>query len=342
MRIAKVDTWTKALPLVEPVAFQGQFYGDVPVAFVRIRTEDKRAGMGCAVPGLDISDDALAALTEAMSKVSEGLVERNPLERNNLVAGLEGGVRVAVEMALLDLLGQYAGMPLHVMWGSEEDGVPCSRAIPPMGTSATLTHAKSLVDGGALALRVEAFGDAEIDAQRLLRVRDAVGTDVGLALHAVGTPADLHALAAEIGPAGIDYIVLDTAEPERISRLAYGLPAPLAVRCHSVAQARSLIGAGVDLLHISLQRVGGVQALEEIAAVARGSDARLVLSSGPEPAISIAAALHFALGEPCVAFSELDGHLHIKQDPTGGCLKTELGRVSPTARHGLGWAKALA
>ncbi|MCO4748300.1 MAG: hypothetical protein KC912_26130, partial [Proteobacteria bacterium] len=120
MTIVRVDAWTKALPLVEPVALGGQFYGDVPVAFLRIRTEDKRAGMGCAVPGLDIDDAELEKLTAAMADTADNLMDADPLQRKRLTAQFEGRVATAVEMALLDLLGQQAGMPLHVLWGSAD------------------------------------------------------------------------------------------------------------------------------------------------------------------------------------------------------------------------------
>ncbi|TNE91320.1 MAG: hypothetical protein EP330_05445 [Deltaproteobacteria bacterium] len=339
MTIARVDAWTKALPLTEPVGFQGQFYGDVPVAFVRIRTEDKAAGMGCAVPALDVSDADLEAMGAALTEATARLVGRDPLHRRAILDELEGPARTAVDLALCDLLGQAAGMPLHLLWGSAPLGVVTSRGIAPMGTGATVSQAKALVAEGTRALRIEAFGDAEIDAQRLLRVRDELGPDIGLALHATGTHADLHALCAECGPVGLDYIAVGAIDPRRLSRLSYGLPAPLAVRCASADDALRFTAAGVSLLHVSLQAVGGIAELSTIAAIARSRGARLVLAAGPEPAISIAAATHFALGEPAVAFAELDGHLGFSQDPTAGCVVWTDGELRPTERPGLGWAK---
>jgi L-alanine-DL-glutamate epimerase-like enolase superfamily enzyme len=339
MPITRVSAWTRALPLREPTNHHGQFFGDVPVAFVRIQTDQGLTGMGCLLPPVDIDDEALTELATSLEAAGEHLVGRHELHRLDLLALVPEPLRLAVDTALLDLLGQHANLPVHLLRGASAAGVTCSRRVPPMGTRATLEHATTLVDQGARSLYIEAFGDQETDAQRLLQLRDRLGDEVSLALHASGNHADLHALCADTAPVGLTYIVVDPTTPQRLSRLAHGLPTPLAVRCANAREARGLVSAGVKVLYVGMRTAGGFAALDEIAAVARGHGARLVVSTGPEPALTVAAALHFTLGERCVGFCELDGHLGLRQDPTEGCVEWREGELYPTRRPGLGWAR---
>lgn len=102
------------------------------------------------------------------------------------VTGGRGGVTMmaqsAIDIALWDVVGKAAGLPLHRLWGHYRSKVPvygsgCFRGALGEGMAA---KAKRYVEQGYRAVKMQAahIGDWRQDVRNLAMVRDAVGPDV--------------------------------------------------------------------------------------------------------------------------------------------------------------------
>jgi L-alanine-DL-glutamate epimerase-like enolase superfamily enzyme len=89
-----------------------------------------------------------------------------------------------IDVALWDLVGQQAKMPLHRIWGHYRDAVPAygSGVWRGLGGDGMVEKAKRFVKDGFTAIKMQvghAWTDAE-DVEHVRRVREAVGPDVDI------------------------------------------------------------------------------------------------------------------------------------------------------------------
>jgi L-alanine-DL-glutamate epimerase-like enolase superfamily enzyme len=119
----------------------------------------------------------------------------NPLERERLYGRLQGARRAvtpraigACDVALWDIAGQAAGLPLHALMGG------CRRAIPAYASSSTLAD-EAMYPAQALELRAKGYraykihppkGGVEAAIRVCRAVRDAVGREMVLMIDPSG------------------------------------------------------------------------------------------------------------------------------------------------------------
>ncbi len=349
MKIRRVEYRVEALALREPYVIAYEKLERVENVFVRLET-GRLTGHGCAAPDLEVTGETAATVTRALDEVAEPiLVGSDPLDRARLLAELEPllaehpSALAAVDLALHDLLGKAAQLPLWKLLGGYRDRVETSVTIGILPLEETVRAARERVQEGFRNLKLKGGRDVGDDIGRVLAVRKAVGEGIGLRFDAnqgYSVGESLHFVAAT-GAARLELFEQPTAKdrPDLLGQVTSKVDLPV-MADESLLSARDAFRLGgeglVDLVNIKLMKVGGIARAQRVDAVARTARMESMVGCMDESALAIAGALAFALASPNVAYADLDGHLDLVGDPAAGSLKLAEGCLYGPDKAGLG------
>jgi L-alanine-DL-glutamate epimerase-like enolase superfamily enzyme len=217
-------------------------------------------------------------------------------------AGLAARAYAAIDLALWDLKGQAAGLPLHRLLGGVRPAAPFFLSdLAPHGRPAedVLADARPFVRDGAMGVRVEVGrGDVQEDADRVRDLSDGLG-DGGWVGVSAGGRFDLNtavALAHFFGDIGVDWFEdpLPAGDDPGYRRLADLAEVPLAVGSlsDSTDQFIRVIREGViRTVRPDVCRLGGITPVLKVAAVAEAFGVAVSPVRLPEVGVHLACGL---------------------------------------------------
>jgi len=293
MKIRKVDARAISIPLRAAVSDAVRRITHRDHLLVRIHTEDGLAGDGFTL-GYDGSLAMVSLIDTIYRPILEGASAFDAehlwaeMYRQSIQAGRRGAAlraMSAIDIALWDLRGKAAGMPIMNLLGVHSTKLRCYATGGYFREGQTLDELAreyvAYVEQGftAVKLKVGKFA-ARVDADRMRAVRQAVGEDVDILLDANGGWSDSNtAIAAlrrleEFRPYWIE-------EPVRadnlaaMARIAAALDWPVAtgeLEATRWAFADLLARGAADILQPDATVVGGVGEWLKVAHMAAAFD----------------------------------------------------------------------
>ncbi len=351
MKITQVRSWRQAVPLTRPYTIAYKTTDTVDLLFVEVVASDGSTGLGSASPAPYVTGESIEACTSALDPTALAwLVGQNPKHLGALTrAAAEKlastpAAHAAIDMALYDLFGCQAGVPVVDLLGRCHQSLPTSITIGIQSVEETLADANEYLERGFRNLKVKIGNDLDGDGERLARLRDAVGPDVKIRVDANQgyTVADAEHLGPLLERLDLEFFEQPLAADDRAGMRA--LPASLRQlvaadeSLHTAADALDLArpDAACGIYNIKLMKCGGIRPALDIATVADLAGIELMWGCMDESVISIAAALHAAFACPATRYIDLDGSFDLARDVAMGGFALQDGIMTTLDQPGLG------
>ncbi len=323
--------WRAGLPGSDPRAI---------TARVEIATDEGISGVTYVARGAIIADLFDRRLREL-------LLGKNPLMKETLWEEIWEIDRIeelplyalgVIDIALWDLLGKVAGLPVYQLAGGYRDRIPCYASTVTFETTEEFLHvADQCLDYGFPAIKLHAWGDPRKDAKLGQDLRAHVGPDVPL-MYDGSAGFDL-VDALYVGHALQEADFLWYEEPMRefninaYRMLAEELRIPLlsgetSDGCHYNI-ADFIVQGAADMVRTSTHYKGGITGGLRVAHLAESFNMRAEVHGGGLPNLHLACAIpNNTYYESLIYSTDVQVEEGIGRD---GC-------ISPPEAPGLGWA----
>jgi muconate cycloisomerase len=352
--IRRVDAIPVALPLTKPMKMAGVTIAHAHNLLVRVEARDGTVGWGEAASAPTMTGDTLGSLTAAVrDHLGPLLIDRDAWMRPALCRALKSallgntGAHSAVEMALIDLAGQAAGLPaLDTMGGAQRT------QVAPMWLLGNPTPDEDIAEAQAKLRQGFKFFKLKIAVKPLadeiagtLAVRAALGPAVPLCADAnCGlTLADARRYAERTREADLEFLEQPLAHDDLAGFAALARAATVPIGAdegiHSIADVEAHARCGAGGVSLKLIKLGGMTAALEAAMLCGRLGLRVnVAAKIAESSIASAAAVHLACAVPTVDWGVSLTHFYLAEDLVRRPLPMGDGGVSLPLGPGLGIA----
>ncbi len=346
MRIVDIQTFRRDFKLANPSVVAYESLDIAPNVIVRIATEDGLVGWGAAGPDRHVTGETAESVGRTINeKLKPFLLGLEALRIEAIWARMveaapaEPSAIAGVDIALYDLLGQAANLPLCQLLGHARDEIVTSVTLSIEETGACLARALRFQSRGFRALKIKCGIDPDEDIARVRAVRTAVGDEIRISLDAnQGYDAwqTLRVIEA-LRDCRIAFVEQPVAarDLEAMREVCARSPVPV-MADESVLGAEDALTTPAPLVNLKLMKTGGVTGALKANAVAEARGIGVMIGCMDESRISMAAAAHLALALHNVVYADLDGHLDVIEDVASGGLVIEDGMVCVSNTAGLG------
>jgi L-alanine-DL-glutamate epimerase-like enolase superfamily enzyme len=330
---------------------------EMSVVVVRIRTDDGVEGIGHTM-ALNPDLSFFRTLSVAVSEMAAMLEGEDPLQPERLVAkllspafppqwfgrgGLINHAAAALDIAIWDVVGKVAGLPLWRLLGGSRDRVPVydssllSQDVDELQAAAAASASRGYramkMRAGAASMGVEAL------VHRVRAVRDVIGPDVELMVdvNQRWTPSFAIRMGRELEELDLAWIEdpVPSHDVRGCTQVAAALDVPVCAGegCYDTPALRRLLEEqAVDILMVDVMRLAGITQARRAFSVAESFGRSVCTHVLPEVDAHLVAASPNGLTVEGVDWTAplfeglpelLDGELHLSERPGLGLVLDE-------------------
>ena len=357
VKITSIETVPVQVPIQDRLAIRarGGVHSVSPFLLIRIHTAEGISGLGevSCTPRWSGEDQVTAAHFIA-SIFAPLLIGQDAREIERLSHRMRQALfghpftKAGIEMALWDILGKVAGLPLYrLLGGPVREFVPTKWSISGVEPPRAAEIASWAVEQGFRAMKVKVGIDDAQDVARVREVRQAIGSGIRLGIDANGawTPTkavemirrlqefDICFAEQPVGAGDVNWLA------EVRSRI--DVPVIADESLYTAQDAIALVRAGAaDVFSVYVGKSGGIAPSGQIAAIGEAAGLACTIGSNLEMGIGSAAMIHLAMATRAFGSSDypcdIIGPLFYTDELLKEPLPIQGGEARPPSGAGLG------
>jgi muconate cycloisomerase len=358
VRITSIETIPVRVPIIPEFQIRGSLgeHKESPFLLLRVHTDEGISGLGeVSCTPVWSGEDSVTAHHVIRNFIEPALLSEDARDIERLTGKMRRAVaghpftKSGVEIALWDILGKVAGLPLYrLLGGAVRYRVPIKMSVSGAAPERAAELARWAMSKGLTALKVKVGIEPEGDVARVKAVRNAIGPDVRLGVDANGGWAPrvaIQTIRRLHDSCGI-YFAEQPVPPVDVQWMAdvrRNSPVPVMAdeSCYTLQDAMALSRAGAaDILSVYVGKGGGIGPARKIAAVAEAAGLTCTVGSNLELGVASAAMTHLAVATTGIGAEEFPcdilGPLAYEHDLLQDSLDIAGGAVAPPERPGLG------
>ncbi|QDO89588.1 dipeptide epimerase [Ornithinimicrobium ciconiae] len=331
MRVTGATIHPIHLPLRDPFVVAYARWESMPSIIVELHTDTGLTGWGESVPDETVTGESHSA---AVAMLRDVLL---PAIRGREVADIDGAhaamaravggnpsVKAAIDLALHDLLGQAASMPVHQLLGGHTDRPLTYPRVISVGTpEAMASGAEVALAQGFTEIKIKVgAGEPREDIARVRAVCEAVGERAQVRVDVNQhwrTPAVAVPAIRQLEGLGLRWIEQPVAAADITGlaevRSVTSVPIMADESVHGMASLLQIIRErAADAVNLKLMKTGGLQPALAMVAAAQAAGLWVQVGSMVESSIGSAAGYHLAAARRHVTSTELTGPLLFSRD----------------------------
>lgn len=281
-----------------------------------------------------------ADIDDCMKICRAALAGHSPFEQGRAIATLrrllarQPSAICAIDVAISDLLGKMAGLPLRDMWGMRVAQAETAISLGVSNADELLARVQKCRSWPILKIKMTRDSQVEV----LKSVRSIYKGRIWIDGNGCWDTDDAIRIGRRLEEFEVELFEqpIPPGQPDQLARVRASIRIPLVADQDSVSLSDCVtLSECVDVVTIKIHRCGGLLAARDMAALAHGLGLKVMMGCITENCINISAAAQLAA---VADFLDLDGHLDLKGDPWQG-LRVVQGRLVFPETPGIGVTK---
>lgn len=321
------------IPLNSPfrIAFAVSDY--LESIIIKVTTDEGYVGYGEASPFSPVTGETLDSVVATLNIFKQGLVGMNPWDIEAIHAMMDGVIhgngsaKCAVDLAMYDIMGKAAGVPVYKLLGGYSNSVLNDMTIGLDTPEAMAAEAKKqAVEEGYRILKVKAGNDYKRDIYVMKLIREAVGPDVRLRVDANQGYNVADAVCAlegfkQYGVEAVEQCLpyWDLEGSALVRSKVNGIQIMLDEAIHGPVDAMKACQLqAADILNIKLMKCGGLYPAIKINAIAEANNVHCMVGCMVESRLSLTAGLSLVAAKKNITEADCDSFTYYKNSPVEG------------------------
>lgn len=348
MRITAVQHWIVRIPFNEAIVWGSGRRSGATRLVCRVESDAGIVGWGETICLLDTVPAIFEKLVKPLAiGANPSDVER--FYRHVLGAGYYHHKRAAVmalsamDLAMWDMVGKRAGLPLHALWGGGyRRRIAMTAYIFVANRDGLTSTAKRFLDVGYETFKVKIGVDEKSDIDIVATMREAIGDrPLRADVNGAWTPGTARRQLAKLSAFDLQYIEqpleLDDLVGHAALRVSQPVPIALDESAYTLNDVGNILRQGAaDVILLDPHEAGGLWPVIKAAGIAESVGLPVTLHSGGELGLSQAAYLHLAASIPNMALAIDTERAYLSDDIVASPPTVVDGHMSVPESPGLG------